>query len=684
MAAKFPNGVPDAQPTRSQSATIRDIHDYRPGAGLDATLPPTPLKDLLSAGGANVYVLSHDAELRDTVQRAGGEQYPVYMADTWADLDGAIARGHCGIAILDSALLGKTLARRIAELERHSGRLVTLVAADRHDAQNLIGFLSDRKIHRLLIKPPALGITRLLLESAVSRCIQLREGDHARDETKSSASAQASAAPAAPRRLPVWLLATAVVALLLGAAVAVSFTSWWQPRGTTAAPQAEAVPALPASTPLPDRFADLLVGAERAFAEGRLAEPAGDNALDYYLTILAAEPAHALARDRLAGVVDALFAQAESALLANALDAAAAVLDQVRRADAASSRLAFLDAQLARARAAAADAAPAVEREAQAAAEPAPPAAEQAGVQTELASLLTIAAARIQRGQLLDPAGDSAREYIARAAALSPNDPTVREARASLAASLVTTAGAVLGAGNPDAAERLLREARNLGAREAAVAAVEAEVGSRRAALRAQRGAALLALAQQRLETGALVDPVGEGAIDALTALQAEAPDQAGAAAAWQDLTVRLRASARAALDAQDWTTAQKWIDALGRTGRDPAGAEGLGRELAVARLRQQYLATAVPASEVTLLSGAPPVYPRDAQEDGVEGWVELEFVIDSTGRPREVMAIRAEPPGRFERAAVDAVAQYRYRPFVVDGETYERRVRLTVRFTLQ
>ena len=89
MAAKFPTGGPEAHSKAPESAKVRDILEYRAGAGLDATLPPTPLKELLSAGGANVDVLSRDAELRDTVQRAGGEQYPVFTVDEWSELQRA-------------------------------------------------------------------------------------------------------------------------------------------------------------------------------------------------------------------------------------------------------------------------------------------------------------------------------------------------------------------------------------------------------------------------------------------------------------------------------------------------------------------------------------------------------------------------------------------------------------------
>jgi outer membrane biosynthesis protein TonB len=36
-----------------------------------------------------------------------------------------------------------------------------------------------------------------------------------------------------------------------------------------------------------------------------------------------------------------------------------------------------------------------------------------------------------------------------------------------------------------------------------------------------------------------------------------------------------------------------------------------------------------------------------------------------------------------FDRAAVAAVARYRFEPFIMDGVTYERRARVRVRFAL-
>src|SRR5689334_3862681 len=154
MAAKYEDqsigGAPGALPRGREPRPATIVAD---GGVLSDTLPPQPLKELLSAGGANLFVLSADVELIETVQRAGGEQYPVFAAQKWEEVESAIFAGRCGIVLLDTDLCGAKLVERITALVAHASRVVTLVAADRVVAQELMGYLSDRRIHRLLIKP---------------------------------------------------------------------------------------------------------------------------------------------------------------------------------------------------------------------------------------------------------------------------------------------------------------------------------------------------------------------------------------------------------------------------------------------------------------------------------------------------------------------------------------------------
>ena len=64
-----------------------------------------------------------DPALRETVQRAGGEQYPVFTVATWPELMDAVDSGKCGIALVDASLVVVTplLVKRIVEL--HGGKV---------------------------------------------------------------------------------------------------------------------------------------------------------------------------------------------------------------------------------------------------------------------------------------------------------------------------------------------------------------------------------------------------------------------------------------------------------------------------------------------------------------------------------------------------------------------------------
>jgi periplasmic protein TonB len=63
------------------------------------------------------------------------------------------------------------------------------------------------------------------------------------------------------------------------------------------------------------------------------------------------------------------------------------------------------------------------------------------------------------------------------------------------------------------------------------------------------------------------------------------------------------------------------------------------------------------------------PDYPRRALERGIEGYVLLEFTVTETGAVENPVVIEAEPPGIFDRAAINAALRFKYRPRVIDGE---------------
>ena len=66
--------------------------------------------------------------------------------------------------------------------------------------------------------------------------------------------------------------------------------------------------------------------------------------------------------------------------------------------------------------------------------------------------------------------------------------------------------------------------------------------------------------------------------------------------------------------------------------------------------------------------------YPPRARQQGIEGWVELEFTITPVGTVDDVKVLAAQPPYIFDRAAVNAVRRYRYNPKIENGAAVARR----------
>ena len=68
----------------------------------------------------------------------------------------------------------------------------------------------------------------------------------------------------------------------------------------------------------------------------------------------------------------------------------------------------------------------------------------------------------------------------------------------------------------------------------------------------------------------------------------------------------------------------------------------------------------------VTLVT---PVYPARALSKGIEGWVEVEFTIDTTGHIINPRIINRSPSRVFDRSVLTALKKSHYRPQVIDGQ---------------
>lgn len=83
-------------------------------------------------------------------------------------------------------------------------------------------------------------------------------------------------------------------------------------------------------------------------------------------------------------------------------------------------------------------------------------------------------------------------------------------------------------------------------------------------------------------------------------------------------------------------------------------------------------------------LARIPPIYPLIAKRNNVEGWVEVNFLVDEHGRVHDPVVIKAEPPNIFDASVLRGVMSWRFKPGTVQGVPVKVRVETTVRFELK
>jgi len=91
--------------------------------------------------------------------------------------------------------------------------------------------------------------------------------------------------------------------------------------------------------------------------------------------------------------------------------------------------------------------------------------------------------------------------------------------------------------------------------------------------------------------------------------------------------------------------------------------------------------ATQVQASTLQVLRKVAPVYPPLARQARIQGTVVLRVIINKAGEIRDLNLISGHP--MLGPAAIEAVRQWRYQPYVVEGETVEVETDIQVNFKL-
>jgi protein TonB len=83
---------------------------------------------------------------------------------------------------------------------------------------------------------------------------------------------------------------------------------------------------------------------------------------------------------------------------------------------------------------------------------------------------------------------------------------------------------------------------------------------------------------------------------------------------------------------------------------------------------------------ETLLLSRVEPVYPPEAQTEHIEGVVVLRITIDKGGNVYKAESVSGTP--QLVPAAVEAVKQWKYRPYLIGLDPVEVETSVEISFT--
>jgi protein TonB len=99
------------------------------------------------------------------------------------------------------------------------------------------------------------------------------------------------------------------------------------------------------------------------------------------------------------------------------------------------------------------------------------------------------------------------------------------------------------------------------------------------------------------------------------------------------------------------------------------------------ASIQPRSVRVSVGVIEGLLIQRVTPTYPALARQTRVQGPVVLQAVISRNGTIENLQVLSGHP--MLVKAALDAVRQWRYRPYLLNNEPVEVETQITINFTL-
>ena len=672
------SGVPSR---RYVNAVIIDYSDAE-----EPTIPGATAQPL--SNGANVIVLSADPVLIELLRDSLAGNHRVWRADDSTHAADLMVAAGNAVLLADSSLADQNTHELVTRVHQQFPDLPIIVAGRREDEAGLTELISQGAIFRFLHKPASAERIRNFVE-ATQR--------NRRGSADLPAAAPHPASASVPRPSIIALLWSKIdrarlrrwsrrSLLLVPLAVIFYLIAAWKPWDYVMglSPHPDAAPIASVDAGQDPKVLKLLDAAGLALTQGRLIDPPERNALELYRAALARDPDNRMAHRGIDRVADQLLAEAEQALTDQDLPRLASAVDAARSARPDHPRLQFFTTQLAR------------ERERQAKATQPLRAASIAVGQALDSSATRTTAGRVQglvllanermRSNRLVGGNDSAHAYLLAARRLDPADPGVQQGVTALATLLQRNARQAIREGRLDDAGGWVHNAVALDVNRADVAELRSELEVARLGNLREDRARLLMLVNQRIAQDRLIEPVADSARHYLDLLRASDPTYEGLPETSALLASRALAEARRRAAAGDADGADELLRAAVGAGAQRTDVTALSAEIAAAHTatsKVRQASSVVPENALRRIRFVQPQYPARALEQGIRGWVDLEFTVAADGTTRDARVRAAEPAQVFDRAALNAVRRWRYEPYKVDGQAVDQRVAARMRFEL-
>ena len=679
-----------------------------------AASEPTPQKPVAVAKKAKLPVLliSGDDTLWPQIGAHVGGDLVLKQVDSIDELLTATASGQPAIVLWD-ARNQTDAAGVLTRLQLHSPRFAVVALDEVGGANAWTNPIALRQVVAHVAVPiPAANLTAALesaREEVNVRITLLGDGSAAASAPGSSDAgspeAGSPAAPSGPRNIP-WIPVSVIAGVLvagIGAYLVLRPSDTpVKPAPAASAEQAQQQPAKAAAGAV--EKVDLLIEkAGQAMADRHFIDPAEGSALTLYRNALVLDPNNGEAHQGLQRLAEILFTRAQSALDERKFDVALQALESARSINPGDRRLSALDERIASLRA---ELGPAqimatinagnFDRAGQlideAARTKSLSAAKLAQLRDELrrrhqdsdvANFVKLIDTRLQQDKLVEPRNDSAAYYLTQARAAGARAAALQSQSQEIYKRLTQAEHAAIDQRRFADADRVLADLRTYGAPAATIASLQHDLSS----ARSQQAAAVpeqpqyLDLAQSRLAQGKLTEPDNDSALFYVNQLRATDPKNTGLARISSAVQAQILEQARAALDGAQPARAETLLQM----------AAGLGASADLAPLSQRLAqlkltATGPPEVLEASLARAKAIeldYPTDALRRGVEGWVDIGYIVTGEGKVTTIKVLDSSPKSVFDAAATRALARMRYKPATQGGKSIAVSTKLRISFRL-